>query len=157
MFTPVYLGLGSNLGDREHYLEAAIKALSSHEAIEVVSVSDFFNTKAVAEFDQPDYLNAALGVTTILSARELLVVTQGIENEYGRTSKGTYDPRTLDIDILLYGNDVISEDDFVVPHPLMHERLFVLDPLVQIAPHLTHPILQSTIEDLKQMLGEPVA
>jgi 2-amino-4-hydroxy-6-hydroxymethyldihydropteridine diphosphokinase len=156
MFTPVYLGLGSNLGDRESYLESGIKALSSHEAIEVVSVSDFINTKAVSEFDQPDFLNAALGITTILSARELLAFTQSIEKEYGRTSKGTYDPRTLDIDILLYGNDVISDDDFVVPHPLMHERAFVLDPLAQIAPHVSHPILQATIDDLREMLGERV-
>lgn len=154
MFTPVYLALGSNLGDREHYLEAAIRALSSHDAIEVVSVSDFFNTKAVSEFDQPDFLNAALGITTILSARELLSVTQGIETEYGRTSKGTYDPRTLDIDILLYGNDVISDDDFVVPHPLMHERRFVLDPLAQIAPHVMHPILQATVQELHDILEE---
>lgn len=152
MFTPVYLGLGSNLGDREHYLDAAIRALSSHDAIEVIAVSDFVNTKAVSEFDQPDFLNAALGITTILSPRELLATTQTIEKEHGRTSKGTYDPRTLDIDVLLYGEDVISEDDFVVPHPLMHERMFVLDPLFQIAPYVTHPILQSTIEELRASL-----
>lgn len=154
MFTSVYLGLGSNLGDREHYLESAIQALSAYDEIEVVAVSDFFNTKAVSEFDQPDYLNAALGIVTILSARELLEITQRIEQLYGRTAKGTYDPRTLDIDILLYGDDVISDDDFVVPHPLMHERLFVLEPLSQIAAHIQHPVLQSTIDDLKQLLHE---
>ncbi len=154
MFKPVYLGLGSNVGNRKRNLNQAIDKLNAHESIEVGKISSFMNTKAVARFPQPDYLNAVVQIKTILTPRELLEFTQSVEKELGRTSKGTYDPRTLDIDILFYDKAIITEDDLVIPHPLMHERAFVLIPLREIAPHFVHPVLQQTVTDLaKQVAG----
>ncbi len=148
MVTPVYVGLGSNIGDRDAQLDAALELLGQHQSIQLISVSSFINTKAVAEFEQSDYLNAACEIKTILSARELLTFTQSVEKKLGRELKGTGAPRTIDIDILLYGDEVISEDDFIVPHPLLHERAFVLEPLNEIAPTLVHPLFLESIETL---------
>jgi 2-amino-4-hydroxy-6-hydroxymethyldihydropteridine diphosphokinase len=148
MFTSVFLGLGSNIGDRESYLDKALDYLGEHDSIQLISVSSFINTKAVTEYEQGDYLNAACEIKTILSARELLVFTQEIEKVLGRESKGTGAPRTLDIDILIYGEAIISEEDLVVPHALLHERAFVLEPLHEIAPTLVHPLFQVPVNKL---------
>jgi 2-amino-4-hydroxy-6-hydroxymethyldihydropteridine diphosphokinase len=153
MFTPVYLGLGSNIGNREEYLDKALESLGAHPGIQLVSVSSFLNTKAVTEYEQSDYLNAACELRTLLSARELLKFTQEVEISLGRDSKGDGSPRTIDIDILMYGDEVISEDDFVVPHPLMHERPFVLEPLQEIAPKLVHPLFQEPVDSLLSLVG----
>jgi len=150
MVEVVYLGLGSNLGDKKAYLDASVEALASTSHIDVENVSSYFVTKAVSSVNQPDFLNAACRIKTILTPYELLKVTQDIETKYGRQGKGQYDPRTLDIDILLYGDHIISEDDLIIPHPMMHLRGFVLHPLVEIAPTVQHPSLQESIQDIYQ-------
>lgn len=148
MFETVYLGLGSNLGDKKVYLDNAIEALSATDHVDVEKVSDYFVTTAISSINQPDFLNAVCTIRTILTPYELLALTQEIEIKFGRQRKGMYDPRTLDIDILFYGDHIVSDDDLVIPHPMLHLRGFVLHPLMQVAPDFVHPTLQDSIRDL---------
>lgn len=156
MISNVYLAFGSNLGDRQSYIDAALDKLISYDEIDIVKVADSFNTKAVTASAQPDYLNSAAHLTTIFSLREFFDICLAIEKKLGRTSKSNYDPRTIDIDILFFGNLIVSDDDLVIPHPLLHERLFVLKPLVQIAPNLIHPLLNVSISKLYNQQCEKV-
>lgn len=150
----VLLALGSNIGNREKNFQQAIELLNEHEAIQVIKVSSFIQTKAVAKYPQPDYLNGALLIKTILTPMELLTFTQEIEKELGRESKGKGEPRTIDIDILLYNQELICLESLTIPHPLLHERAFVLIPLNEIAGDFTHPIFQETISDIyKRVVG----
>lgn len=146
----VYLGLGSNLGQREKNIATALDHLNAHDAITIQHVANQYETVAVSQYQQPNYLNSAVKITTILTPEELLTVTEGIETTMGRTSKGLGDPRVIDIDILFYNDDVISSDRLTIPHALAHERLFVLNPLMDIAADYVHPILNTTITDLKR-------
>ena len=146
----VYLGLGSNLGQREKNIATALDQLNAHDAITIQQVANQYETVAVSQYQQPNYLNSAVKITTILTPEELLNVTEGIETTMGRTSKGLGDPRIIDIDILFYNDDVISSDRLTIPHALAHERLFVLNPLMDIAADYIHPILNRTISELKR-------
>ena len=142
------LGLGSNLGNRKESIEKAIQLLAENPAIEVEKISKLIETKAVAKVTQPDYLNGALIGKTILTPTELLEVTQEIEKELGRKTKGTGDPRSIDLDILFFDQELVCLDQLTIPHPLLHERSFVLTPLREIAPQFIHPVLQEKIEDI---------
>jgi len=135
-----YIGLGSNLGDREKMLRGALDALREHEGIEVTAVSRFHETEPVGP-PQGKYLNAAAEIRTTLDPRKLLGALQETEDRFGRERAVRWGPRTLDLDLLLYGDVIINEPDLQVPHPHMHERLFVLEPLCEIAPHVIHPAL----------------
>lgn len=148
MIEVVYLGLGSNLGDKKQFLDQAIEKLNALDHASVDAVSEYFVTRAVTAIPQPDFLNAVCRLQTIYSPHELLAVTQAIEKECGRGGKGQYDPRTLDIDILFYGQHIVSDDNLVIPHPMLHLRGFVLAPLNQIAPDFVHPMLQENVKDL---------
>jgi 2-amino-4-hydroxy-6-hydroxymethyldihydropteridine diphosphokinase len=148
----VFLGLGSNIGNREENINSAVERLDGHDFITVRLVSKLIETKAVSKFKQPEYLNGVAKIETILSAVELLQFTNQIEIDMGRQSKGTKDPRTIDIDILLYGTDIVCQEGLTIPHPLMHERLFVLEPLLEIEKSLVHPILQEPIQELVRQL-----
>ena len=148
----VILSLGSNLGHREQHLSDAIDALSSHDQIQITAVSSDYENSAVSNFSQPDFINKAIQITTFLTPDELLETTETIEKKLGRISKEHRDPRNIDIDIIFYNNDIISTDRLVIPHPLMHERLFVLDPVSEIAPEWIHPILEETVTSLKSQL-----
>lgn len=148
MITHVYLAFGSNIGNRQLYIDKALEYLDSYDEIDIVQVSQSYNTKAVAASVQPDYLNATAKLTTILSLREFFNICVDIEKKLGRTSKGNYDPRTIDIDLLFFGNEIVSDDDLVIPHPLLHERLFVLQPLNDIASDFLHPLLNTSINAL---------
>lgn len=132
----VYLSLGSNLGDRRHYIEEAVRRLNDHPEIEVEQVSSLYETAAWGFEDQADFYNVAAKLTTCLSASDLLGICQRIEIELDRIRNVHWGPRTLDIDILLYGEKQIETDELVVPHALMLKRAFVLVPLIEIDAHL---------------------
>ena len=133
-------GSGANLGDREAMLRAALEQLGAEPGIEIVAVSTFRDTAPVGIVDQPRFLNAAAAVDTDLSARELLDRLLGVERRLGRTREGPrFGPRTIDLDLLLYGDAEIAEPGLEVPHPRMHERLFVLEPLTELDPVLVVP------------------
>lgn len=139
--TRAYVGLGANLGDRERTLHAAVDALAAEEGIEVVAVSTLRETEPVGVGEQPTYLNGAAELETTLTARELLDRLLAVERRLGRVrSPGEHGPRTLDLDLLLYGHDeVIDEPGLTVPHPRLADRRFVLEPLAELAPGLVVP------------------
>lgn len=135
-----FISIGSNIGDRLHHLTEAVRALHSHERIEVAKVSSIYETVPVGYTDQDDFLNLAVSVETSLDPFELLTACQQIENGLGRVRDIRWGPRTVDLDILLYNNDNIEAENLVVPHPRMGERAFVLVPLLEIAPTIGHPV-----------------
>jgi len=147
-YRTVYLSLGSNVGDREEYIEQAVTLLKETPGIKVVRRSSNFETQPEGKKNQPLFINCAVEITTNLSPQSLLDLMQGFEDTLGRDRSLEWGPRTIDIDILLYGNELISEDKLSIPHPLMHERIFVLEPLQEIAPNVIHPILERTIKEL---------
>jgi 2-amino-4-hydroxy-6-hydroxymethyldihydropteridine diphosphokinase len=127
-----YLGLGSNLGDRAAHLHGAVRGLAATPGITVVAVSAVYETAPVGGPPQPDYLNAAVAVTTELSARELLFVAQRLERDADRVRGERWGPRTLDVDLLLVDGEETHDDDLDVPHPRIAERGFVLAPLADL-------------------------
>jgi 2-amino-4-hydroxy-6-hydroxymethyldihydropteridine diphosphokinase len=138
--TRAYVGLGANLGDREATLRAALEQLAAEPGVELVAVSSFHETDPVGYLDQPRFLNAAAAVDTELRARELLGRLLAIEQRLGRTREGPrFGPRTIDLDLLLYGEEEIDEPGLEVPHPRLHERLFALEPLAELDPELVVP------------------
>lgn len=143
----LYVGLGSNLGDRrQNILRAA--AMIESQIGRRVSLSGFFETAPWGFASANSFLNAAMSVDTPLAPFQVLDLTQRIERSLGRTHKsaaGGYADRTIDIDILLYGGLTMATDRLTIPHPLMHRRLFVLEPLAQIAPEALHPLLGKTV------------
>jgi 2-amino-4-hydroxy-6-hydroxymethyldihydropteridine diphosphokinase len=146
-----YLSLGSNLGDREANLREAIGRLG--ELGMVRAVSAFYETEPVeVRGRQPWFLNAAAAVETELQPQEFLDRMLAIEQSMGRIRTVPRGPRTIDLDILLFGDDVLDMPGLTVPHPAMHQRRFVLAPLVEIAPEVRHPVLQSTVRELLDSL-----
>jgi 2-amino-4-hydroxy-6-hydroxymethyldihydropteridine diphosphokinase len=138
--TTAYIGLGSNLGDREATLRAAIARLNASREISVLEVSSFRETEPVGFTDQPRFVNAVAAVETELEPRRLLEALLAIERAMGRTRDGPrFGPRTIDLDLLLYGDAVLDEPGLRVPHPRMHERTFVLEPLSELDPGLVVP------------------
>jgi 2-amino-4-hydroxy-6-hydroxymethyldihydropteridine diphosphokinase len=131
--TQAFVGLGANLGDREGAIRAALAALDEVDGIEVVAVSRLRETEPVGVGDQPLFLNGAAELATTLSARELLDRLLDTERRFGRVRvPGEHGPRTLDLDLLLYGDQRIDEPGLTVPHPRLHERRFVLEPLAEL-------------------------
>jgi 2-amino-4-hydroxy-6-hydroxymethyldihydropteridine diphosphokinase len=146
-----YIAVGANLGDREANLRAALQRLSARQDVVVARVSSFIETEAVGgPPGAPRYLNGAAALRCSLAPRGLLAVLLGIENELGRkrTPGERNAPRTVDLDLLLYDDCILDEPDLQVPHPRMHERLFVLRPLAEIAPDAVHPTLRRTVQEL---------
>lgn len=146
--TDVFLGLGSNVGDRENQLKEAIRLLDEQSGIKVVKVSSFYETEPVGYVDQPDFLNLCVEIQTELSPKAVLERGLAIEQQLHRVRKERWGPRTLDIDILLYGDQIIEEQDLTIPHPRMTERAFVLIPLQEIAPNKIEPRTQTKIKDI---------
>jgi len=148
--TPVAIALGSNLGDREATLHAAVAAL--HLFIQDLRVSSFHETAYVGAEPQPPVLNGAMVGATTLAAHRLLERLLEIEREHGRTRPYGGAPRTLDLDLILYGASTIDEPGLVVPHPRFRERRFVLEPLAEIAPGWRDPVTGKTMKELLDRL-----
>jgi 2-amino-4-hydroxy-6-hydroxymethyldihydropteridine diphosphokinase len=142
----IAIALGSNLGDRESYLTRGIEALRARLAN--VRISSFFETEPVGVVGQPPFLNGAIVAETTLSARAVLELLLDIEHQFGRVRPFDRAPRTLDLDLILYGDRVIDEPDLRVPHPRFRERRFVLEPLAEIAPEMIDPETGRTIARL---------
>ena len=136
------------MGDRRGNLERALSLLEERGAVRVLRVSTFQETAPWGEEEQPDYLNAAAEVETGLDAFELLSLAKGIEREMGRGPGERWGPRVIDVDILLFGEEVIETADLEVPHRRLHERAFALGPLAEIAPDAVHPVLGTTVREL---------
>jgi len=147
----VYLGLGSNMGDRQRNLDKALEFLS--QRLRMGKISSIYDTEPVGDASQPRYLNLVLQAYTRLEPMPLLALVKGIETKLGRVGKSGA-PRFIDIDILLYGDKVIETPELVIPHPKMTERAFVLVPLDEIAPDLVHPVSGKTIRELLKGLTE---
>ena len=146
-----YIALGSNLGDKENNLKIAIEKLKDHHT-KIIQVSNFIVTKPVGYTEQDDFLNGVCKIETILEPLELLEKLMSIEMELKRERIIKWGPRTIDLDILLFNDYVINSEKLTIPHPRMEERLFVLEPLYEIAPHEIHPVLKESIFKLKEKL-----
>jgi len=142
-----YLGLGSNLGDRNANLADAITRLSC-ESVRILRTSSVWETAPRDVLDQPWFLNQVVEVESDLLPRQLFQRIQRIEREMGRQRRMPKGPRLIDIDILLYGNAVVKSEDLEIPHPRMTERRFVLAPLAELAPDLRHPVSKQTVREL---------
>ena len=148
-----YLSIGSNMGDRQGYLDFAIEQLGKDEYIHVKDVSEFIETEPYGPVEQPDFLNGALRIETLYTPDELLSVVNDIEHEAGRKRIVHWGPRTLDIDIILYDDCVINTERLTIPHKEMTKRDFVLKPMAEIAPFVMHPLLGKNMRDLLDELN----
>ena len=148
-----YLGLGTNVGNKRRNMITAA-ALLAERVGDILALSGFYETEPWGFESENFFLNAAVKLKTSFSPLEVMRITQQIEKELGRTEKsnGVYHDRIIDIDILLYGDEVLQIPELTLPHPLMHERKFVMDPLAEIAPFVVHPVLKERIIDLKERL-----
>lgn len=149
--TTAYIALGSNLGDRESNVREALRRLDALDDVTITKISTFLETDPVGPPGQGRFINAAAQLQTKLSAKTLLFVMLDIERAMGRLRDRDrrWGPRVIDLDLLLFGDDVIDEPGLTVPHPRMHERLFVLDPLKEIAANVVHPVLGKSIKSLR--------
>ena len=149
-----YLGLGSNVSDRIGMIARAVACLVSRGDVVVRRLSSMYETKPWGEEDQRDFVNAVAEVDTHLSPKELLTRVKCIEKDMGRSPSSRWGPRLIDIDILLYGKELVTEQDLKIPHPFVCERGFVLAPLVEIAPDLVHPVtgrsVRGYLEDIEE-------
>jgi 2-amino-4-hydroxy-6-hydroxymethyldihydropteridine diphosphokinase len=147
----IYLGLGSNLGNRQENLDQALKLLA--QRMRLGKVSSIYDTEPIGNVNQPRFLNMACEAFTRLSPEGLLALVKGIEQKLGRYSRSG-EPRIIDIDVLLFGDQVVNTRDLVIPHPQIAERSFVLVPLSEIAPDVVHPVTKKTIKEMNQAIKE---
>ena len=146
----IYLSLGSNVGDTKYNLDQAIEAL--RQIATVSSVSSYHQTKPIGYSDQADFLNGAIHIQTNLSLEKFIQHIESIQKKLGKDVQFANGPRTIDIDILFWNDEIISCNDYRIPHRQLHKRSFVLDPLHQIAPEMIHPVFNQSITELRNSL-----
>jgi 2-amino-4-hydroxy-6-hydroxymethyldihydropteridine diphosphokinase len=143
----VYLSLGSNIGDRETNLKKAVDKIKQNK-IQIIKESRIYETKPYGIKEQRDFLNLALKIETTHTPQKLIKILLDIEKEMGRVRDVKWGPRIIDIDILFYDSLIINDENLIIPHPELHNRLFVLEPLSEIAPDFIHPVIKKSIIDL---------
>ena len=147
-----YIGIGSNLGDKASNCRHSLEQIDQLPGCEVTARSDMFRTEPEGVTGQDWYANCVLEITTTQGPHQILAGLMGIESSMGRIRKKRWEARIIDLDLLLFGWEIIESRDLVIPHPLMHKRRFVLEPLAQLAPDLVHPVLKTTIRQLLNQL-----
>ncbi len=147
-FKTAFIGIGSNLGDRKKTIESAQRALSQSPGIRFIQSAPFYETEPVGGPPQGLYLNTVWEVETSLRAKPLLQLLLQIESQLGRNRKERNEPRTIDLDLLFFDDEVIEEPDLIVPHPRLHERWFVLKPLWDLRADFVHPVFKKSICEL---------
>lgn len=153
-WTTAYLSVGSNMGDREKALRDAVKALKSELSIKEVRMSDIIETEPYGFTEQEPFLNAAVELKTLESPEGLLRICQKIEQAGKRERTIHWGPRTIDLDIVLFGEEIMQTEELTIPHVEMHRRLFVLEPLAQIAPWALHPVYRQTVKEILERCKE---
>jgi 2-amino-4-hydroxy-6-hydroxymethyldihydropteridine diphosphokinase len=153
-YTTVYLLLGSNMGARVELITKAIEKINMKIG-QVVEKSSFYETAAWGKLDQPSFINIAIALQTILKPLDVLQSALDIETELGRIREDKWGARYIDIDIIFFGNDIVNvSNQLTIPHPEMHKRKFVLEPIVEIKPHLLHPVFKKTVSNLLSELQD---
>jgi len=147
-----HIGIGSNLGDALQNCKDAIESISRLSSVTLIQPSSFYKTEPVGDIKQEYFINAVVEIKTTLAARELLVSLQMIEKQMGRQRDVKGGPRIIDLDMIFYGQEIIREKGLTVPHPEMHKRRFVLEPLNEIASYFIHPVFGVSVRGLKERL-----
>ena len=153
-FVVCHIGIGSNVGDALQNCKDAIESISRLDSVKVIQSSSFYKTEPVGDIKQEYFINAIIEIKTKLSARELLLSLQEIERKMGRKKGVKGGPRIIDLDIIFYGQEIIKEKGLTVPHPESHKRLFVLEPLNEIASYSIHPVFGVSVRGLKDRLDD---
>lgn len=147
-----YIGMGANMGDKRGNIKAALEAITASGHTKVTGISKFYETAPVGYVEQDDFLNCVVALKTQLSPRELVLSLLQIEKDLKRERIIKWGPRTIDLDVLLYDDIITEEEECIIPHPRMHERMFVLKPLCDLAPYAVHPILRKRMKELLEQL-----